>query len=230
VTLKRLATDIQLPKLPDAVRWTAPAEGRVAEEEIEFSWAGETARHIGTVAHRWLQRMADDELRGWDTKRIDGLRKDFLRQLERRGVQGSELKAAADVVSSALKNTLADERGRWLLGPQAESRTEYRVRVRTKEGMRMYIVDRAFRAVDGARWVIDYKTSRHEGGEVDTFLDRERTRYAEQLKLYGEALQSSHAGLYFPLLRGWRQLGPEVTVSVTPIYEGKRGNGPHNRD
>src|SRR2546425_880772 len=159
VTLKRLASDIQLPPLPDAVRWSAPAEGRVAEDEIEFSWAGETARHIGTVAHRWLQRMAEDELRGWDAKRIDNLGRDFLRQLERRGVQASELKAAADVVTSALKNTLMDERGRWLLGPQAESRTEYRVRVRTKEGVRMYIVDRAFRAVDGARWVIDYKTS-----------------------------------------------------------------------
>src|SRR5712691_3186663 len=207
VTLKRLATDIQLPPLPDAVRWKAPAEGRVAEDEIEFSWAGETARHIGTVAHRWLQRMADDELRGWDTKRIDSLRKDFLRQLERRGVQASELKAAADVVTSALKNTLADERGRWLLGPQAESRTEYRVRVHTKEGVSTYVVDRAFRAVDGARWVIDYKTSRHEGSDVDAFLDRERERYAEQLKIYGEALQTSHAGLYFPLLRGWRQLG-----------------------
>src|SRR2546425_1201925 len=80
VTLKRLATDIQLPPLPDPVRWTAPAEGRVAEAEIEFSWAGETARHIGTVVHRWLQRMAEDELRGWDTKCIDSLRTDFLRQ------------------------------------------------------------------------------------------------------------------------------------------------------
>src|SRR5437667_463634 len=226
VTLKRLATDIQLPKLPDAVRWTALAEGRVAEDEIEFSWAGETARHIGTVAHRWLQRMADDELRGWDTKRIDRLRTDFLRQLERRGVQASELKAAADVVTSALKNTLMDERGRWLLGPQAESRTEYRVRVHTKDGVSTYIVDRAFRAVNGARWVIDYKTSRHEGSDVDAFLDRERERYGKQLEAYGQALQSSSAGLYFPLLRGWRQLGPEVTVSITG-NEGKRGNGAH---
>ena len=43
---------------------------------------------------------------------------------------------------------------------------EYRVRVHTKEGVRTYIVDRTFRAVDGTRWVIDYKTSRHEGSAV----------------------------------------------------------------
>ena len=98
-----------------------------------------------------------------------------------------------------------DERGRWLLGPQEESRTEYRLRVRTEAGLKTYVVDRTFRAVDGTRWVIDYKTSRHEGADVDAFLDRERARYAEQLKEYAEALQSSSAGLYFPLLRGWRQ-------------------------
>src|SRR5256885_11118162 len=40
------AGDIQLPPLPDAVRWTASAEGRVAEDKIEFSWVGETARHV----------------------------------------------------------------------------------------------------------------------------------------------------------------------------------------
>ena len=98
-----------------------------------------------------------------------------------------------------------DERGRWLLGPQEESRTEYRLRVRTEAGLKTYVVDRTFRAVDGTRWVIDYKTSRHEGSDVDAFLDRERERYREQLKVYGQALQSSSAGLYFPLLRGWRQ-------------------------
>ena len=84
VTLKRLASDIELPSVPDAVRWTAPAEGRVDEEEIEFSWAGETARHIGTVTHRWLQRMAEDELRGWDVRRIESSKNLFGRELHRR--------------------------------------------------------------------------------------------------------------------------------------------------
>src|SRR2546425_6410388 len=62
VTLKRLASDMELPPLPDAVRWTAPAEGRVAEDESEFTWAGETARRVGTVVHRWLHHLAEDVL------------------------------------------------------------------------------------------------------------------------------------------------------------------------
>jgi hypothetical protein len=110
---------------------------------------------------------------------------------------------AAGLVSTALTNTIADERGRWLLGPHAEAWTEYRVR--TREGGR-HVADR--RILDGAgeHWVVDYKTSRHEGADFEAFLDRERERYAPQLKRYSAALEEARMGLYFPLLKGWREI------------------------
>jgi len=205
VTLKRLASDMQLPKLPDAVRWTAPAEGRVGEEEIEFSWVGETARHVGTVVHRWLQRIADDELRGWDVKRIEASKTLFGRELHRRGVAPAELERSAELVATALKNTLSDERGRWVLAPHAEARSEYRLRAQAGGGSHTYVIDRVFRDSDGVRWIVDYKTSRHEGADIESFLDRERDRYGSQLRSYGAAVKDSRQALYFPLLRGWRQ-------------------------
>src|SRR5882762_3201181 len=205
VTLKRLATDMQLPKLPDAVRWTAPAEGRVGEEEIEFSWVGETARHVGTVVHRWLQRIADDELRGWDVKRIEASKTLFGRELHRRGVAPAELERSAELVATALKNTLSDERGRWVLAPHAEARSVYRLRAQAGGGSHTYVIDRVFRDSDGVRWIVDYKTSRHEGADIESFLDRERDRYGSQLRSYGAAVKDSRQALYFPLLRGWRQ-------------------------
>lgn len=55
------------------------------------------------------------------------------------------------------------------------------------------------------RWIVDYKANRREGTDVENFLDRERERDAVQLKSYGAALKDSRQGLYFPLLRGWRQ-------------------------
>src|ERR1700694_2144215 len=100
VTLKRLAHDIQLPPPLSSARWKAPAEDRVAEEEIEFSWAGETGRHVGTVVHRWLQRMADDELRGWDARRIESSKKLFGRELHRRGVAPAELEQSTELVAN----------------------------------------------------------------------------------------------------------------------------------
>jgi len=54
--------------------------------------------------------------------------------------------------------------------------------------------------------VIDYKTSRHQGANVEAFLDRELERYAPQLTRYAKALGDQRMGLYFPLLHGWREV------------------------
>jgi ATP-dependent exoDNAse (exonuclease V) beta subunit len=198
--LHRLPADFEIPESPAATMWRSQEEGR-EEEQVEFSWVGETARHVGTVVHRWLQRMADDELQGWTQGHIASLRPQFRLDLQRRGVQSAEVEAAASLVSTALLNAIADERGRWLLGPHAEAWTEYRMR--TRDGRR-HVIDRRIRDETGMSWVIDYKTSRHEGANLDAFLDRERERYAPQLERYSQALGNVHMALYFPLLRGWR--------------------------
>jgi ATP-dependent exoDNAse (exonuclease V) beta subunit len=202
-TLTRLALDVERVPLPSSARWTAPAE-RFTEERIEFSWAGETARHVGTVVHRWLQRIAEDELRGWDAARISSLKKSFARDLQRRGVAPADVERCAETVALALRNTLSDERGRWILGPHGLAHSEYRMRVHAPEGRRTYVMDRVFRDRDGRLWVVDFKTSRHEGAEVEAFLDRERSRYGAQLDAYAAALGGASRGLYFPLHCGWR--------------------------
>ncbi len=203
--LRRLPSDFEMPAAPMGVEWRVEEVGR-EEEEVEFSWVGETARHVGTVVHKWLQRMAEDELRGWAKERIQSLSSRFADELQRRGVQSSEIKRAAALVSEALSNTIADERGRWLLGPHAESWSEYRFR--TADGKRL-VADRRIREASGEHWVVDYKTSRHEGAGLEAFLDREKERYASQLEQYSEKLESARMGLYFPLLRGWREWGRE---------------------
>jgi ATP-dependent helicase/nuclease subunit A len=202
-SINRLAHDFRAPLLPEPPRWTAPPEGR-EEDEIEFSWAGETARHVGTVVHRWLERMAEDELRGWNAKAIDGLRPGFLRELERRGIHRGDSRAAAELVASALKNSLSDERGRWVLGPHPEARSEQRLRIRNEGGVRTHVIDRVFVDASGQRWIVDFKTSRHEGAGLEEFLDEQRKRYEPQLNAYATAFEQAHRGLYFPLLRGWR--------------------------
>ena len=46
------------------------------------------------------------------------------------------------------------------------------------------VIDRSFIDSEGSRWVIDFKTSRHEGGETAAFLEREVERYRAQLETY----------------------------------------------
>ena len=73
-----------------------------------------------------------------------------------------------------------------------------------KLGIPGFRIPALFREADGARWIVDYKTSRHEGAGLDGFLDKELERYAPQLAAYARLLESARQGLYFPLLRGWR--------------------------
>ena len=72
------------------------------------------------------------------------------------------------------------------------------------------IIDRSFVAADGVRWIVDYKSGRHEGGDSRAFLDREQQRYREQLESYARLVSAMdprpiRLGLYFPALGGWRE-------------------------
>ena len=115
-------------------------------------------------------------------------------------MSGAELEAATERVLEALRNSIADQKGRWVLGPHHEASSEYRVRTRN----RSYVIDRLIRNANEIRWVVDFKTSRHEGADIEGFLDREQKRYAAQLDAYAAALGGASRGLYFPLYKSWR--------------------------
>jgi ATP-dependent helicase/nuclease subunit A len=203
----RLARSWILPAAPVAVNGSARDPVRDLETEIEFSWAGEIARQIGSVVHRWLQRIADDELRSWDAARVAALKNAYRRELVARGLAEGALETATARVVAALTNAVTDERGRWLLGPRKEARNEHRITA-IIDGERVnLVIDRTFLDDENRRWIVDYKTSGHEGADVEAFFDREQERYRAQLGRYAAAGKDGRAmlGLYFPLLGGWRQ-------------------------
>ena len=208
--LQRLGSGFSLPAAPPAASWQAAQETRGAEQAIEFSWAGETARHVGSVVHRWLQRIAADALQGWERARIESLRPAFESELAAGGVEPKELAAAGERVVQALANALADARGRWLLGAQVQARNEYRLTALIGGVRRNLIIDRTFVDSAGRRWIVDYKTGVREGADVEAFLTQEQARYRAQLERYAQALargEPAMLGLYFPLLAGWREWG-----------------------
>jgi ATP-dependent exoDNAse (exonuclease V) beta subunit len=80
------------------------------------------------------------------------------------------------------------------------------------------VIDRSFVDDQGRRWIVDYKTSSHEGAGLDEFLDRELERYRPQLERYAELAarlgpEPVWLGLYFPLLGGWREWRPGAAGS-----------------
>lgn len=207
---RRLVADYVLPPPPPAVAWERLPVAHAVVEPVEFSWVGESTRHVGTVVHRWLQRMGEDALRGWNEERVRGLVPTYRAALMRLGVPREELDQAAQRVVQALTQTLADPRGRWLLGPHREARCEYRLTGRLDGEWVDIAIDRTFVDEEGVRWIVDYKTGVHLGGDLEAFLDRERERYQVQLERYARVLAAAglapiRCGLYFPLLKGWRE-------------------------
>jgi ATP-dependent helicase/nuclease subunit A len=209
-SLRRLPVDWTFPIAPPGVNWQDYAPSPV-EPAVEFSWAGETARRIGIVVHRWLQRIADDALHSWDAEQVQAIAPHIERELAGAGIRGDELKAARSSVVQALTSALSNPRARWLLGPHNDARSELRLTVRSGSGTTRIVLDRTFVDANGARWIIDYKTGTHKGADVEGFLDREQLRYSGQLELYAQALGgAAHLGLYFPLLNGWREWKSEI--------------------
>ena len=202
-TLDLGALEVQVPAPPPPP--PAPASPDVAPR---FDGASETAMHVGTVTHRWLQRIGEEGIERWGKERVGALAPAVARELARRGIPESERAAAADRVVRGLSAALADERGRWILASHPDSRCEYRLRVATPEGVRLMVIDRLTVDSSGMRWIVDYKSSEHQGGELEGFLDNELERYRPQLARYLGALPSgeARAALYFPLVRGWREL------------------------
>ena len=176
---------------------------------VEFDWATETARHVGTVVHRELQRIARDGAR--PAPADPRLHRRWHDELAELGVPRDLRGGAVERVAQALERTLAHDRGRWLLrADHRGSATELALTGRVNGEILRVVIDRTFVDADGVRWIVDYKTSRHEGAGLEEFLDREQERYRPQLERYATFMrrlgpETVRLGLYFPLLAAWRE-------------------------
>lgn len=197
------------------------------DKTLPFKWAGRDARDIGTVVHLQLQHLADNpaEVANPD---LAAIREIAQRQLRNLGVGDEKLEAASERVLLAVNNTLNDDRGRWILKAHEQARTEWALTgpltsesADTGTGETHWrrvaassvIIDRTFIDESGTRWIIDFKTGDHAGGQVETFLDSEQSRYADQLERYADIMKRFETrpirlGLYFPVLKGWREWEP----------------------
>jgi hypothetical protein len=149
------------------------------------------------------------------------LRPGIARELERRGVRPGECSDAASQVLRALTQTLADERGRWLLGPRKDARSEYRVRRLVGSVMHSYVMDRVFRDDKGVRWVADYRRVLTKAEIRKRFSIGNSARYEPQLTRYAAAVggtDKTMVGLYFPLLAGWREWRREIDVILESTH------------
>ena len=209
--LRRLPQSWHLPELPAPVAWQSTTAPDAEPHEPTFEWVGESLRHTGTVVHAFVQRM-----KGVDGPAPDGPA--IRRALMHAGVSPLDLEAAAQRVRQALARIRVSRRGRWILESHEDSHSEYAVTGVVDGEVVRGLVDRTF--IDaGARWIIDFKTSEHQGGKLEEFLDEQQRRYRDQMERYARILAALgnpvRLGLYFPLLDEWREWAPEQ-ASIPP--------------
>ncbi|HET8551755.1 MAG TPA: UvrD-helicase domain-containing protein [Gammaproteobacteria bacterium] len=221
--LRRLVADWQPPPAP-RIDWRVETmPGTAADEVVEFSWAGETARQVGVLIHALLERIACDGVDGWSDARTAALAPVLESRLRWLGVPESDLEPACRRIIDAVVTTLGDEHGRWLLAAHDHARSECALSG-IVDGRRVSgVIDRTFLDDQGVRWIVDYKTGGHEGGDVEAFLARERERYAPQLGLYARLLAArenrpQRVGLYFPVLGRWVEVS-EVSGQRTAVSD-----------
>jgi len=194
------------PPVPDILESLAEKDSTdsvSAEKAVEFYWVGSAARHAGTIVHRWLQRFTEysDELKNRNNERERVL---TLRWASELGVADDQIDTVWLRTKHALDGMCGDPKGQWLLN--GEGHTELPLTGVVDGKPESIVIDRVIIDEDGFHWIVDYKTSTHEGGDLQGFLGQESDRYRPQLSRYATIYRklsgaTVRAALYFPLLQ-----------------------------
>lgn len=194
------------PPVPEAHKAMALAGSNASDEPekaVEFYWVGTAARHAGTIVHRLLQRLGEGDA-GYANFDPSAELATVRRWALDLGVAENDIDAVWERARRAVEGALSDPRGQWLLSGRGHS--ELAVTGVHNGRAESVVIDRIRIDDDGVHWIIDYKTSTHEGGDLSGFLLQESDRYRPQLRRYAEvyaALSGAEVktALYFPLLK-----------------------------
>jgi len=182
--LRRAPADWE-PPLGTRLDWRAKLPPREREIEIEFNWAGTQARRNGTVLHQLLEQVGRVGIENLDPARRATLTARIPLLLRALGTGARQLERSRDEVRSAFDQTLDSDTGRWILSAaHTDGACELALTGIIDGELVNAVIDRSFIDEHGTRWIIDYKSGYHAGGDLEAFLENEALRYRDQLRLY----------------------------------------------
>ena len=195
------------PPLPIAL--TQADDADAVDRPIHYDWVGRIGREAGVLVHRWLERFVAESTLP-DRADIDAHREITQRWAQAAGLGGDDLQRVCARVHESLAQVLVDPRGRWILEGQGDA--ELALTGLWRGQVLSIVIDRVRIDDNGTHWIIDYKTSSHEGGNLEGFLQQEVERYTDQLDRY-RSLYRAYSGvpdvrtaLYFPLMQTFREV------------------------
>jgi ATP-dependent exoDNAse (exonuclease V) beta subunit len=202
--LKRLPLNFVTPEAPTDIATEAVLDIS-QEEEVPYDWAGNETRCLGNVLHRSFETIAKEGLDQWNAERVEKMKPALKAALLAEGMSHLSLVDNVEKSVRAMKNILKDEEGRRILKRYENEKTEYAL-TQLKEGsFKTRIIDRTFVDENDIRWIVDYKTGEHKGGNIEDFFEEEKERYRNQLENYEELIKYQEKtreikkALYYPL-------------------------------
>jgi ATP-dependent exoDNAse (exonuclease V) beta subunit len=204
-TLRRLSVNWNLPEPPQPLTWHVMDSASPSELPPHlFQWASERRRVIGTVTHAFLLQIARDGVARWTEQTIAARAPEIRAALLARGLPSDDIASSAAEVTAALRKTLGDKRGRWLLHAHDEAASELSLSGVLDGKLYDVRIDRTF-IENGIRWIVDYKLASIEGGSRDAFIKAQVEKYRPDLELYAKLMsrfdpRPLRCALYFPLL------------------------------
>lgn len=198
--------------LPEHQTVAAITAGEDSVEQLYSGWEVSMHRHVGTLVHQFLERIARFGDSVWSHVPDEQRNQHIKQSLRGLGVRLIDVEEGCAKVVAAVEKTLLSSRGQWLLYPHPQHAAELPLTGYRMNQIVHMVIDRTFIDKE-VRWVIDYKTSAPDGNEpLNDFLQREATRYHHQLLTYMELMQQFDPGFpvkgafYFPLVDGWYEL------------------------
>ncbi len=198
------------------LEWTNPIRELLTDnityhnKNSGFQLSNPNLKYVGTFLHQILQQICLQGRSWWESQSLSQQIRYCTAHLNQLGMLSDYLPIALDHVLKAVKNTLLDPRGQWMLSSHRDAQSELQLTAVIENKIKSLVIDRTFIDEMDTRWIIDYKTSVPSPGEnLTDFLNTEKMKYTEQLTYYAKALREIdhrpiQLGLYFPLLPAWK--------------------------
>jgi ATP-dependent exoDNAse (exonuclease V) beta subunit len=180
-----------------------PVHAPVAAEEVEQGAEDEETGQsldalVGSLAHLYLEMIANDGLAAWPVERVGKLRAAMETWLSQQGCGDRDAALGAERVVGILATTLASEQGRWVLQAREGAAAELALARVSHGDTPLSVVDRTF-VEAGTRWVIDYKTARPEG-DLAGHAERYRPQLARYAELFADEGRPIRAAIFYAAL------------------------------
>ncbi|TXI44771.1 exodeoxyribonuclease V subunit beta [Methylophilus sp.] len=170
---------------PANLQATALATHTGYQTSTEDESAHRLEADIGTLAHLYLQLIAEQGLDAWQAHEKSAflpLNLPMQRWFKQQGYNDNEAIQGANQVAALLTTTLQSADGRWVLQPHTQAASELAIE-QLSEGKK--VIDRTFVA-DGVRWIIDYKSMPVTGNDDLPLL---AASFKTQLTHYAQLFQ-----------------------------------------